>query len=241
MNLRSQFISKLYDVFKLLSIDHHLNFFDDEKMKIVVNEKTLFFLSNKELMLPIASESFFENNNPLKDSFVENEDLKNLIRDLSNLKAIIGLNHIGFCYKCDSQVKERERIKNAVTRTDWQLYEMESNDDGLWLFVGNKDDWHDPLIELLPVEKTNDKWVNYWLPHIQIDIDTKLSHKELEERIKSAFKEKVIPFRSCVIDGVVYGVRARLGNVGGVNIVLDFATKERRIQYSREHLLSKVL
>ncbi len=241
MNSKQQLTATLFEVFRILSIDSELNFIDSEQMKVVVNQKPLIQINHQKITFPVPSESLLKNTNPLENEFVDLEKLKQLFAYLSETDSIIGLNHIGFCYKVMSQAEERERIKNEIAKTDWHLYEMDSNDEGLWLFMGNKGNWQDPLIELLPVEKTDDKWVNYWLPHIQIDIDTKLSHHEIEEKIISIFDRKIVPFRSCVIEGVVYGVRARLGIVSGVNIALDFATKERKIQYSREHLLKVIV
>jgi hypothetical protein len=233
--------SKLIDIFICLSVDENLNFVDGNEINVTINNKPLLQLNIERLHLPLPIDKLLEKTSPLENDFVEMDQLANLFNTISKNQAFIGLNHVGICYKVESQADERERIKKEIINTGWHLYEMESNDEGLWLFVGDKSNWRDPLIELLPVENTDDEWVNYWLPHIQVDIDTKLSDQQLKELITRSFGGKVIPFNSCVIDGIVYGVRARLGIISGVNIALDFATKERRIQYSREHLLKVII
>lgn len=207
----NEVVFKLQEIFKILSINIDL----------------------KELPLQILSEQ----KSPLKNQFIEINLLEKLINKLSDQKSIIRLNHIGFCYKVKSKDKERERLKQEISKTNLNLYEMQSYDEALWLFAGDNKNWQDPMIEYLPIEKTKDKWVNYWLPHVHIDMDTTLSHQELEEMINNVFQKKIKPFRSVVIDNVVYCIRARLGIISGMNIMLDLTTKERDVEYSRKHLL----
>lgn len=58
------------------------------------------------------------------------------------------------------------------------------------------------MIELIPVEGTSDKWKDYWLPRVQIDIDSTLTEGEIVKYVKSAFGNNVKPF-SIEIEGVV--------------------------------------
>jgi hypothetical protein len=241
MNKQRNITKKLFEVLKMLSIINNLNLYDDTKFKIMADKKPLIQVNAQGMIMPLLSDYLFSNKNPLADNFVEMSLLQTFVIKMSNENSVIRLNHIGFCYKVNSQNKERVKIKNEIAKTNWNLYEMESNDAGLWLFIGNNVNWQDPMIELLPVEKTNDKWVNYWLPHIHIDLDTTLSNQEIEKSINDMFKGKITPFRSCVINGIVYGIRARLGIVSGVNINLDFASKERDVRYSREQLLKLIV
>ncbi len=231
--------TKLLDIFRVLSTSNKLNYYKNGGVKIKTQDnKTLLTLDQQSITAPVLKiNEMFNYKSPLKDNFVNISRLESFINRLDNNQFLVRLNHIGFCYKVKSQAQEREKIKREVSKTLWHLYEMESNDAGLWLFIGNNSYWQDPMIELLPIEKTDDRWVNYWLPHIQIDIDTSLPGEKIEQIIKEVFTGKVFPFRSCVIDKVIYSIRARLGIVSGVNIVFDFATKERDVKYSRKHLL----
>src|SRR3989344_7973122 len=99
--------------------------------------------------------------------------------------------------------------------------------------------WQNPMVELIPIEKSADKWIEYWLPHIQIDIDTTLTEEEIKKHTTDAFGSLVKPF-SITIDNVVYIVRNRLGVVDGVNIILDLATNSRDVKYQRQTLFEKV-
>lgn len=95
------------------------------------------------------------------------------------------------------------------------------------------------MIELLPVEKTSDQWKDYWLPHVQIDIDTTLTEKEIIPVVKFFFGDTVTPF-SIAIDSVVYIVRNRLGTIDGINIFFDLATKNRNVKFQRQTLLKRL-
>ncbi|OGY09051.1 MAG: hypothetical protein A2782_01010 [Candidatus Blackburnbacteria bacterium RIFCSPHIGHO2_01_FULL_43_15b] len=50
----------------------------------------------------------------VKDDFVSFEPIETLIQDLSQRDAVVSLNHIGFCYKTDSQTQERQTLTNSV-------------------------------------------------------------------------------------------------------------------------------
>lgn len=104
-----------------------------------------------------------------------------------------------------------------------------------------KKNWQDPLIEFVLIGNSTDKWIDYWLPHLQIDIDTTLSDRQIENIIQTAFGGAVDPFRLLVIDGITYIIRIRLGIVDGININLDIATKSRRVQFHREKLLKVIV
>lgn len=95
------------------------------------------------------------------------------------------------------------------------------------------------MIELIPVEKTDNTWVDYWLPHIQIDIDTKLITQDIENRVNLVFAHTLKPY-PITIDGTVYIVRNHLGRIDGVNIFLDVATRSRDVKYARQHLLTRI-
>ncbi|QQG44126.1 MAG: hypothetical protein HYW86_04685 [Candidatus Roizmanbacteria bacterium] len=210
--------------------------------KLFLESNNLVEFSDSEIKTPIGDIFPFLLNQKsnLKDQIIDTNFLVKLVDALSKNNSIVRLNHIGFCYKVDSQEKEKERLIELIKQSKFHLYQEQSNDDGLWLFIGNTDDWENPLIELLPVEKTNDHWVDYWLPHIQIDIDTALTGKEIEDTVRSTFNNTIEPYQ-IKIDGVVYIVRNRIGVIGGVNINIDLATNSRNVQIARQNSLIKVI
>jgi hypothetical protein len=158
---------------------------------------------------------------------------------LTEKESLVRLSHIGFCYKVSSLKAEKDRLINLVKQSRLHLYQEESNDDGLWFFIGNIEHWEDPTIEFIPIKSTKDKYVDYWLPHIQIDIDTKLSGEEIESIVKSVFGREITPY-PIKIEGTTYIVRNRLGVINGVNIFLDLATSQRNVKYLKQNLWSKI-
>ena len=164
-----------------------------------------------------------------------------MIEKLTARNNIVRLNHIGFCYKSDSIAVEKSKLIKSCLENKLHLYEEDSSDETRWYFIGNiKNDWQIPLIEYLLLEQTDDAWKDYWLPHVQIDIDTNLSDKEIEKELKVFFGNHIKPFK-VTINGIIYIVRLRLGVVDGININLDFATRERRVQYHRQNLLKVIV
>ncbi len=209
--------------------------------KLIFKNTNLFDPSDTEISTPVGDilPLLLEHKSKLPDHPFTFELLKLLIDKLNNDQAIIRLNHVGFCYKVSSQEKEKERLIGLIKQTKFHLYQEKSNDDGLWLFIGDTGKWEEPLIELIPVEKTKDKWVDYWLPHIHIDIDTKLTVKDITKSIGSIFHSSIKPY-FITIDGVVYVVRNYVGTTEGVSFYLDLATRARNVQFARQHLLTKI-
>jgi len=223
---------ELQKIITFLSINKNLEFSHPQLAKI----------SKDKIDTPIgdALEFFSDKKSKLSNNLIDLELLEKLIDQLTKINSLIRLSHIGFCYKVPSTSDEKIRITNLVKKSNLHLYQEESNDDGLWLFVGNADKWEEPVIELLPIESTDDEYVEYWLPHIQIDIDTNLTGKEIDKIVRSIFGEKIIPY-FIKIDGTTYIIRNRLGVIDGVNIFLDLATNSRKVQYSRQELWKKIV
>lgn len=209
--------------------------------KLPFNNNDLFSFSDGKILTPVGDvvPLLLNHKSRLKDEFVGINILENFVNLLTKKDSIISLNHIGFCYKVASQETEKDRLIKLIKDSNFHLYQEPSNDAGIWLFIGNTDKWENPMVEIIPVEKTNDKWVDYWLPHIQIDIDTTLSTEEIEKTVSLIFGRSVFPF-SIVIDGTVYIVRNRLGTIDGVNITLDLATNSRDIKYLRQNILKRI-
>lgn len=218
-------------------------------IKIISENENLYFfhpklanISKDKINTPIgdALTLFSNKKSKLPNDLIDLELLEKLVSQLTKKNSLIRLSHIGFCYKVLSANDEKIRITNLAKESDLDIYQEESNDDSLWLFVGDTNKWEEPVIELIPIESTNDKYVDYWLPHIQIDIDTNLTGEEIDEIVKSIFGKKIIPY-FIKIDGITYIIRNRLGVIDGVNIFLDLATNSRKAKYLRQELWKKIV
>lgn len=217
-----------------------------EIITILSSSKNLDFknclveLTDSQIITPIGdiSEMLFKQKSKLKDELIDLRLFKKLISILDSNNLIIRLNHLGFGYRVKSQQIERQRLVNLVRKTNQYLYEEESNDFGLWLFLGNTEKWENPLVEFVPVEADHPE-INYFLPHIQIDIDTTLNTREIDEVVKEVFNDIVKPHH-IIIDDITYIVRNRLGVIDGVNIFLDLATNARNVQFHRKNILRKI-
>lgn len=223
--------STLSELFGVLSLNKHLH----------IQESALVQFGPNAIPTPIGdmSELLFKQKSTLEDQLVTIGSVRSFIEILTKANSIVRLNHIGFCYKVDSSVHEKDRLCRLATETSFHLYQEKSNDEGLWLFLGDTANWDHMMVELLPVESTQDQWKEYWLPHVQIDIDTTLSEQEIIGYAQEAFGDTVTPF-PIAIERVVYIVRCRLGCVDGVNISLDIATNKRNVKFQRQQLLHRV-
>lgn len=210
--------------------------------KINFNNNDLFKFSDTEILTPAGDilPQLFNHKSKLKDQFVDLFLLTKFLDLTSKKQSFIRLNHIGFCYKVESLIKEKERLVNLISASNFHLYQEPSSDDGLWLFAGNTENWENPMLEFVPMEGSNDKWVDYFLPHIHIDIDTTLTGQEIEKIVKSVFNDKIQPF-SIIINGITYIIRNRLGIINGVNIHLDLATNSRNVKSLRENVFEKII
>lgn len=208
--------------------------------RLAFNECSVVF-TDSQIITPIGDiiPVLFNQKSKLSNEIVDLDLLKNLIFILNKNDSIIRLNHVGFGYVVKSKQLEKQRLINLTKKTDKLLYEEESNDFGLWLFLGDTNEWERPLIEFVPVQN-NEPNTEYFLPHIQIDIDTTLSLEEIEGLIKKVFKDKITSFHIAVINGITYIVRNRLGVINGVNIFIDLATKSRNVKLHRQNCLKQI-
>ena len=237
------FPSKLLNVFKILASESKLDFIKNDQVEIsILSGETLLKVSSDDINVPgiPIHENFFEKLSPLEDDFANNNQIQKFISVLSEKESFLRLNHIGFCYFVDSIEKEKQRLLKLANQNNLNLYKEESPDDFMWLFIGRTTKWYDPLIEFVLVEKINDKWKDYWLPHFQIDIDTNLVVDSIETTVADVFGEKVKPYRLIVVNNYVCVLRVRLGIIGGININLDIGTEGRMPRYHREKLLKEL-
>jgi len=196
----------------------------------------LFNIKDGKLATPLADDtisSLFAYRSNRADELVEQSLTKGIIAGLKANEGFKGINHIGFHYKVASKAAEVRRITDEASRQGWHTYQEPSIDDAAWVFVGDISEITDPLLEFLPLEgQPNDKWVDYYLPHIQFDIDTRLSPDEIEAIVKKFIHRPFTPY-PIKIDGVTYIQRVNLGCLEGVNLMLDISTNRRDINYRK--------
>lgn len=230
--MTSKFIANILQIIEVLSSNEQINF-NSPNLPTFQIDKISTPLGN---IYPLMTSSPSSLPNQLPDF----NSLHRLINQLSATTSIIRLDHVGFCYQVESSTQEKVRLINEADLRNSPIYQEPSNDDGLWLFAGNLTEIVSPVTEFVPIEYTSDPDKNYWLPHIQFDIDTKLSSTEILDAIKNIYGNRIIPF-SFVIDGTTYIIRCRLGVIGGINIFLDLATNARNVTYLRQHIWQRIV
>ncbi len=161
------------------------------------------------------------------------ENTQKILHEIIDSNNYKRLNHIGFCYQVNSVEKEIKRLTEIMKISKFNLFQEPSSDSSSWLFIGDISQIDSPLIEILLNEgDTGDRWEKYWLPHIQVDIDTKLSPTQTEKIVQKYTNSPEIPY-SIKINNICHIQRVRLGIINGVNINLDISTKNRDINYRK--------
>ncbi|MEK7060716.1 MAG: hypothetical protein AAB937_00585 [Patescibacteria group bacterium] len=233
----------LYDVLSRFSICSTMP--QREKRKIIVRAsgKELVDFTNHSIDSAVASltDSIFWDKSMLLDQFVSMDDMDQLVRKIQ--LHIKRLDHIGFCYTVLSQEDERKRIVAEVSKTNCHLYEMDSVDLAKWYFIGDKKRWQDTMIELLPVQLPNKlpEDLQYWMPHIHLDINTSLSAEEIVQMSTEIFGNSREPILYTDPEWGTHCVRIWLGVASGVNIQLDLSTNVRNLQWLRKNMLYTIL
>jgi hypothetical protein len=195
----------------------------------------LLQVKDGKLVTPIADDTLllFAHRSKRADETTPQSVIKELIQAIKTSGDYKGVNHIGFHYKASSKEDAVKAITKEASDKGYPVYQEPSIDDAAWVFVGNLSDITNPLLEFLPHEgKTDDKWVDYYLPHIQFDIDTNMTPKEIEVLVKKIIRKPFTPY-SIQIDGVTYIQRVNLGCIEGINLMLDISTNNRDINYRK--------
>lgn len=221
----------LKEIIDILSSNENIDF-----------NESLVEVNDSQILTPIGDVTsvLFKQKSKLENQIIDLDLLKKFLKVLDDNHTIIRLNHIGFGYRVESQQVEKQRLIDLVRKTDKYLYEEESNDFGLWLFLGNTENWEKPIVEFVPVEVDRPQ-IDYFLPHIQIDVDTTLNANEIENQLKKVTDEKIKSYRIAIINGITYIVRCRLGVIDGVNIFLDLATNARDVKFHRQNIMKKIV
>jgi len=237
-------ISKLYNSLSLLDSLAKLNLKIGNKCILYSGEKELLAISRKNIQSPFSEiiKKVFEKPSSLidEDEFLDNNLLSNLLKKIIKKAIAVRLNHLGFCYRVQSAIQERQSIISTTAKSHFYLYDMTSCDNSLWLFAGNTKEWRDPLLEFLPIENDlGDKGIDYLLPHIHIDIETGLYYEEIIKISNSILKE-LRSINTTRENGFVTRIRIWLGVISGINIYLDLATSINNTRYMRKVMLKKI-
>lgn len=215
-------VQQIQDIYRLLADDRLRNL-------------GLFHIEDSRLVTPVANDtlSLFAYRSKRGDGVIKHSAIKELIDAIKASNNYKGINHIGFCYKTASKEDAVTTITKESSSKGYSVYQESSIDDAAWIFIGNLSDVTNPLLEFLPHEgKIDDKWIDYYLPHIQFDIDTDMTPKEIEVLVKKFIRRPFTPY-SIQIDGVTYIQRINLGCLEGVNLMLDISTNNRDINYRK--------
>ena len=211
-------------------LEYFKNIYKSIDDKSLENQGLLVF-SLKDISVPISQNifEFFEYRVKSKDEYIDLQIVEALLNDLKT--GFQRINHLGICYKVDSKKDETKRLVRLTQDTNYHLYKEPSSDDGDWLFYGDISNINNSLIEFIPHEgKSEDKWINYWLPHIHIDIDTTFLPEKIKEVSQRHIQNSHIPY-PININGITYIQRIRLGCIDGINIFLDVSTSNRDNNY----------
>lgn len=215
-------MQQIQDIYTLLADDR-------------LGDSGLFRIDGNRLVTPIADDtlSLFTYRSKRPDGVTPRSAVKELIGAIKASNNYKGINHVGFCYKTASKEDAVKAITKAAGIKGYSVYQEPSIDDTDWIFVGDLSEVRNPLLEFLPHEgKADDEWVDYYLPHIQFDVDTGMTPEEIEALVKKFIRKPFTPY-SIQIDGVTYIQRVNLGCMEGVNLMLDISTNNRDINYRK--------
>lgn len=181
-------------------------------------------------ILPVCRKS-------ISDS-ISNENIESFFGELKN--SLLRLNHFGISYSCISIEDERKEIKKILHGTHFKLYEEPAESASQkWYFVGNLDNWENPLFEIV-LSESKTPLCTEWVPHFQIDLDSGLKFEELKILTEKYLKKDFIDW---VLDIPNYGVvlaMGKLSNIDETKIYLSVSTDKRDTKFHREEILKLV-
>jgi hypothetical protein len=105
-----------------------------------------------------------------------------------------------------------------------------------WLFIGDTENWENPLFELVLNSKITPS-LKAWIPHFQIDLDTNLSTEELETLVQKHFGYKFFSWKLNIPNYGVVLAMGMLEEINGMKVYLGLGTNLRNTKYHRENIL----
>lgn len=235
--MSSKLNKEILKIFEILSKNKKLNYFKDSIVSLENREGELLKITDQDITSPISEliTTLVSKPSPLPNQSPDYELLNSLIEELTKQESVRGLNHIGFLYHVESLDQEKARLMSKMKTSSFKLYEEPSNEKAKWYFIGDTTSWDQPMIEMVPVESNGDTFIDYWLPHIHIDIDTNMDENQIESLFYKVYDGDPKPYRAVVIDEIVFVIRLRLGIIDGVNLFIDLSTNHRDVKKLRQN------
>ena len=161
----------------------------------------------------------------------EANSLRAFFEDLS--PAVVRLNHMGISYYPEDSDKDIKEYQALLKDTGLDLYiEPAESEHEQWLFVGDRNNWADPLFELV-MNKPGAPYADYWIPHFQIDIDTTLSIEQLEKLTEKHLGKGFFKWKFDIKDYGVVLATGKLADIHGSKIYLALGTNLRGTEWHR--------
>ncbi|MDO8658235.1 MAG: hypothetical protein Q7K55_05830 [Candidatus Levybacteria bacterium] len=210
---------------------------NENEVILMTGERELVKITNKDIL--VANQSFKEKirANEQSGSDIDLEKFKGFLKEIQG--SIVRLNHLGVSYFCQDLNTETLVIKNSVKKNDFKLYKEESGNNDRWLFIGDLTIWDSPLFEIV-LSKGDKGDMNFWAPHFQIDIDTKMTIEEIRKVCNKYLGKGFIKWEMNIPD---YGVVLAMGildNINGKKIALGLGTTIRQVDYHRKEILKVI-
>lgn len=238
------FTKKLYQTLELITPFLSTNPFPEQKFALNIKgrKSDVFKIKADSITLldqPLTR-NFFQRTSTLTDAWIDEKQLTKFLQFLQKASASFLLNHVGFCYQVKSQTKEQNRLSKIAGGLKTNIYSAPSNDLALWLFIGEKNNHQQPMLEFLPVKKAEDYFADYWLPHIHLDLFTTLTSNQIKYTTHNILKGSRTANPTVVFDNIIYQQRVWLGVVDGININLDLSNNTCRSLEERRKAMSLV-
>lgn len=200
--------------------------------KLGVKNNKLFSFGKEKLS--VADVNFYEKVFSYKGETTVDYVVTNNFLDECKIER---LNHLGVGYSISDISKEIIYLSDNIKGS--KLYSEESNAKKTkWLFIGDNN--HKKIVPMFEVvlfeRKSKPKKPTLWIPHFQIDYDTKLDYSELVKLSEKHFGKNIFTWK---LDIPQYGVVLAMGSIGkidGVSIMLGIGTVLRDSVYHRKQM-----
>ncbi|MDO8528767.1 MAG: hypothetical protein Q7S06_02655 [Nanoarchaeota archaeon] len=230
----------------IIQILKRLKELDNENINkhLLVNEGSTTFKINQSEFLKINENNLLMNGKNIEEKILVKKP-KNLnkinqfnqfIDEISD--SIVRLNHIGINYSCRNIKDELKEYKKLIDKSNYKIYEEDSgNKNQRWFFIADLSNWQYPMFEIV-LKETKTNSVNTWVPHFQIDIDTKLDFETLRKIANSKFKNEFFEWKLDIPNHGIVLAMGFISNIKGTKICLGVGTNLRDTKY--QHSLNNL-
>lgn len=164
-----------------------------------------------------------------------NQRLDSFLNGIS--ENLVRLNHVGISYFCDDLQEEIQNLGELSKSADIPLYEERSSEpDEKWLFIGNTNNWEDPMVEFV-LNNTANSTIISWKPAFQIDVDTTLTLEQVKALTDQYLGKGFVQWQLDIPDYGTVLAMGLLGSVGNAKIALGIGTNLRGTEDYRKNEL----